>query len=59
MNKDQIKGRTNTATGKIKEAVGKATDDKDLEAKGKAEKAGGKIRSTFGDVKSDIKRSTR
>ncbi len=39
MNKDQVKGRTNTVTGKIKESVGKATDDKDLEAKGTAEKA--------------------
>ena len=59
MNKDQVKGRTNTATGKIKETVGRATGDKDLEVKGTAEKVGGKVRSTFGDVKSDIKKSTR
>jgi len=59
MNKDQVKGRTNTATGKIKEGVGKATGDKDLQDKGTAEKVGGKIRSTFGDVKEDIKKSTR
>jgi len=59
MNKDQIKGRTNTATGKIKEGVGKATGDKDLQDKGTAEKVGGKVRSTFGDVKDDIKKSTR
>lgn len=59
MNKDQVKGRTSTVTGKIKETVGKATDDKDLEIKGTVEKVGGKIRSAFGDVKSDIKKSTR
>jgi uncharacterized protein YjbJ (UPF0337 family) len=59
MNKDQVKGRTNTATGKIKEGVGKATGDKELEDKGTAEKVGGKVRSTFGDVKEDIKKSTR
>ena len=59
MNKDQVKGRTNTATGKIKEGVGKATGDKDLQDKGTAEKVGGKIRSTVGDVKEDIKKSTR
>ena len=59
MNKDQVKGRTNTATGKIKEGVGKATGDKDLQDKGTAEKMGGKVRSTFGDVKEDIKKSTR
>lgn len=59
MNKDQVKGRTNTLTGKVKETVGKATGDKDLEVKGTAEKAGGKVRSAFGDIKSDIKKSTR
>ena len=59
MNKDQVKGRTNTVKGKIKEAVGKATGDKDLEVKGTAEKVGGKVRSAYGDVKSDIKKSTR
>ena len=59
MNKDQVKGRTNTATGKIKEGVGKATGDKDLQDKGTAEKVGGKVRSTFGDVKEDLKKSTR
>ena len=59
MNKDQVKGRTNTATGKIKEGVGKATGDKDLQDKGTAEKIGGKVRSAFGDVKEDVKKSTR
>lgn len=59
MNKDQVKGRTSTVTGKIKETVGKVTDDKDLEAKGTVEKVGGKVRSAYGDVKSDIKKSTR
>lgn len=59
MNKDQVKGRTSTVTGKIKETVGRATADKDLELKGTAEKTGGKVRSTVGDVKSDVKKSTR
>ena len=59
MNKDQVKGRTNTVTGKIKEGVGKATGDKDLQDKGTAEKVGGKVRSTFGDVKDDLKKATR
>lgn len=59
MNKDQVKGRTSTVTGKIKETVGKATNDKDLQDKGTAEKVGGKVRSAFGDVKEDVKKSTR
>ena len=59
MNKDQVKGRTNTVTGKIKEEVGKATGRQRPGSKGTAEKVGGKVRSAFGDVKSDIKKSTR
>ena len=59
MNKDQVKGRTSTVTGKIKEGVGKATGDKDLEVKGTAEKVGGKVRATYGDIKDDVKKSTR
>jgi uncharacterized protein YjbJ (UPF0337 family) len=46
-------------TGKIKESVGKATGDKDLEVKGTAEKVGGKVRATYGDIKDDVKKSTR
>ena len=42
MNKDQVKGRVNQATGKVKEEAGKAMDDTSLTIKGKAEKAGGK-----------------
>ncbi len=59
MNKDQVKGRTNTATGKIKETVGKATDDKDLQIRGTAEKVGGKVRAAHGDAKSNVKKNTR
>lgn len=59
MNKDQVKGRTSRVTGKIKESVGKATGDKDLEVKGTAEKVAGKVRATYGDIKDDVKKSTR
>jgi len=59
MNKDQVKGRTNTVTGKIKEEVGKASGDTDLQVKGTVEKAGGKVRSTYGDIKSDVKKAAR
>ena len=46
MNKDQVKGRTNTVTGKIKETVGKATDDKDLGGEGHGRK--GRRQSSLG-----------
>ena len=59
MNKDQVKGRTSEVTGKIKEGVGKATDQKDLEVEGKVEKTGGKARSAFGDLKEDAKKRAK
>lgn len=59
MNKDQLKGRGDSAKGKVKEKTGKALGNKEMEGKGKAEKAGGKAQATWGDVKSDIKSSTK
>jgi uncharacterized protein YjbJ (UPF0337 family) len=54
MNKDQIRGRTEQAKGKIKEVVGKAIGNKDLERKGKIENTKGKVQAEYGDVKGDI-----
>lgn len=57
MNKDQTQGRVEEVKGKIKEAVGKTTGNKELEQKGKAQNLGGKIQAGFGDLKSDIKKA--
>jgi len=54
MNKDQLKGRAESAKGKTKEVVGKATGNKDLENKGKIEHIKGKAQSTFGDIMHDL-----
>jgi uncharacterized protein YjbJ (UPF0337 family) len=43
-------------TGSPKRAAGKAVGDKYLERKGKAQSAGGKVRSTYGDLKQDVKK---
>lgn len=51
MNKDQVKGVTNQVTGKVKEAVGKATDDHSLRAKGAARDVKGKLQEKMGDAK--------
>ena len=59
MNKDRVKGRVNQATGKVKEEAAKAMDDTSLTIKGKAEKAGGKTQATLGDVRNDMKKSSR
>ena len=59
MNKDQVKGRVEEAKGAIKEGTGKVMDDKTLEAKGNIEKNLGKAQAKFGDVKQDVKDSSK
>lgn len=58
MNKDQVKGRINEATGKIKEVVGKAIGNKGLKRKGIIEKARGTVQAGYGDLKENIKKAT-
>jgi uncharacterized protein YjbJ (UPF0337 family) len=55
MNKDQVKGRIEEATGKVKEVAGKVTGDKALEQEGKVQNIGGKVQAGYGDLKEDIK----
>jgi uncharacterized protein YjbJ (UPF0337 family) len=59
MNKDQLKGRVKEAKGKIKEVAGKLVGNQTLEAKGKVQKVLGKVQAKFGDVKQDMKDSTK
>jgi len=47
---DQIEGRIHEVKGKIKETVGQATNNPDLEAEGKAEHFGGKVEKKVGQV---------
>lgn len=54
MNKDQVKGRVKEATGKAKEVAGIAFSE-ELENKGKAERARGKVQSAYGDLKENVK----
>jgi len=49
--KDKIKGAAAQVKGGAKENVGRATQSRDMQASGTADKAGGKIRSKVGDVK--------
>jgi uncharacterized protein YjbJ (UPF0337 family) len=55
MNKDQVKGAAKEATGEIKEHVGRALNDKEMEAKGHAKEMEGKLQKNLGDAKEDIK----
>lgn len=55
MNEDQVKGRIEEATGKVKEVAGKVTGDKELEQEGKVQNIGGKVQAGYGDLKEDMK----
>jgi uncharacterized protein YjbJ (UPF0337 family) len=55
MDKDRIKGSAEQAKGKVKEVAGKTTGDAKLEAEGKTEKAGGKIRNVIGGIKDKLR----
>jgi uncharacterized protein YjbJ (UPF0337 family) len=59
INKDQVKGRVEEAKGTIKEPTGKLVGDKTLEAKGNIQKNLGKVQAKFGDVKQDVKDSSK
>ncbi|WP_019103436.1 CsbD family protein [Chromobacterium haemolyticum] len=54
INKDQIKGRAEEAKGKVKEVIGKAVGNKDLEAKGSIQKNLGAVQASVGDMKEDL-----
>jgi uncharacterized protein YjbJ (UPF0337 family) len=55
MNKDQVAGRVDQATGKMKELAGKVIASDKLEAEGKAEQISGKVQANFGDAKEAVK----
>lgn len=57
MNKDQVEGRAEEVKGKVKQATGKAVGDRELEHRGRIQKAGGKIQAGYGDLKKDVKDS--
>ncbi len=49
--KDTAKGKFHEVKGRVKEKVGRATNNPDLEAEGLAEKIGGKVQKKIGQVK--------
>ena len=51
MNKDELKGKFKEAKGKVKEEAGELIDDPELQAKGVAEKAAGRVQEGFGAAK--------
>jgi uncharacterized protein YjbJ (UPF0337 family) len=51
MDREHIKGAADKAKGTIKDAAGKLTGDKKLQAEGKLDKAKGSAHNLAGDVK--------
>jgi uncharacterized protein YjbJ (UPF0337 family) len=54
--KDKLAGTLHDAKGKLKEKIGHATKDPDLEAEGQDEKVGGKIQKKVGDIEKVFER---
>jgi len=48
--KDKIEGKTHELKGTLKEKIGRATKDPDLEDEGTAERIGGKVQKKVGDI---------
>lgn len=53
-NNDEVKGKWEQAKGAVKDKVGEATGDRELEAEGEAQKAGGEVQEGWGKVKRKV-----
>jgi uncharacterized protein YjbJ (UPF0337 family) len=56
VDKEHVKGAADKAKGAIKEAAGKMTGDKEMQAEGKFDKAKGSAHQAVGDIKDAMKR---
>ncbi|HEX9423899.1 MAG TPA: CsbD family protein [Pyrinomonadaceae bacterium] len=53
-NRDELEGKFDQAKGATKETVGRAVDDRDLEAEGDAERTGGEVQEGFGKARRKV-----
>jgi uncharacterized protein YjbJ (UPF0337 family) len=54
--KDKVQGATHELKGAVKEKLGRATNDPDLEAEGSGEKVAGKIQKKVGDIEKVVEK---
>lgn len=54
MNKDQVQGQFDQMKGKVKQGVGKATNDPDLHDEGVADEVAGNVQEGFGKAKETV-----
>lgn len=55
MDREEIKGKAEKAKGFVKEKAGELTNNPDLEAEGKIDRASGAVREGVGKVKRKVK----
>ena len=53
-NKDEVEGKFDQAKGAVKENVGRAIDDREMESEGAADRAGGNIQEGYGTAKRKV-----
>ena len=53
-NRDEIEGKFDQVKGKTKEGIGRALDDDELEAEGRAEHTGGHVKEGFGKARRKV-----
>jgi uncharacterized protein YjbJ (UPF0337 family) len=54
MNKDQVKGATKQAIGKVQEQAGKLVGSEEQEAKGLGKQVAGNVQKNVGDAKENV-----
>jgi uncharacterized protein YjbJ (UPF0337 family) len=59
MDREHVKGAADKAKGAIKDAAGKVTGDKELQAEGKLDKAKGFAHTAVGDVKDSLRDASK
>ncbi len=59
MDKDRIDGAGKQVKCAIKDATGKVTGDRQLQAEGKADKVVGKVQSEVGKAKDDVRHAVK
>jgi uncharacterized protein YjbJ (UPF0337 family) len=56
-NNDKLKGTANTSVGNLKEGIGKATGNQNLEAEGAVQKTKGHAQQLSGSIRETIKKA--
>ena len=54
MNRDELKGKAEAFKGEVKQRIGRATDDPDLQDEGAIDEAAGRTQETFGRARRKV-----